>query len=131
MTTGAAGSGASVSFASGEVHVSRLIVAIAFAITLLAAGHAKAGGYYPGYYDGYYGGGYGYGYYAPGYYGYYGGYYDDPYYPAYRTYWGPVGPIPIVSPILTAIFTPGPRCQHRVPVVDFQGEVRGGWVNGC
>ena len=105
--------------------MSRLIIVIAFVATLLPAGQARAGGYYPGYYPDYYGDGYDYGYYEPGYYGY-----GEPYY-AYRYYWGPVGPIPIISPIITALFSPGPRCQHRVPVVNYQGEVRGGWVNGC
>ena len=103
--------------------MSRLIVAIAFAASLLAAGQARAGGYYPDYYPGYYGDGYDQGYYGAGYYGYY----DEPY-DAYRYYWGP---IPIISPIVTTLFGPGPRCQHRVPVLNYQGELRGGWVNGC
>ena len=109
-----------------EAHVSRLVIAIAFMAGLLSVNQASAGGYYPGDYPGYYGDGYDYGYYGPRYHGYYG----EPY-PAYRDYWGPVGPIPIISPLVTAIFSPGPRCQHRVPVLNYQGELRGAWVNGC
>jgi hypothetical protein len=98
--------------------VARLIFAMVLAATLLAAGQASAGGYYPGGYDDHYHDGY----YGSRYYGY-----DEPY-GAYRYYWGP---IPIISPIITSVFGPGPRCQHRVPVMNYQGELRGGWVNGC
>ena len=118
-----------------EANVLRSIFAITVALVVLAANQANAGGYYYGGYRGYYGGGYGY--YGPhpyrGYYGY-GGYYGPRAYygpygyygPAYnvRPYYGPV-------PILSTLFGPGPRCQHRVPVMNYQGEVRGGWINGC
>ncbi len=98
----------------------RSIFAITVALVALAAKQANAGGYYYGGYGGYDPGGYGY--YAPP---YYRGPYDD-YAPDYnvRFYNGPV-------PILSDLFGPGPRCQHRVPVVNYQGEVRGGWINGC
>lgn len=101
--------------------MTRLIAAIALALSLMGAGQAQAGGYYyPGGYAGYYDDGYGY--YGRGYYDY-----DAPY-DAYRYYWGPV---PILSPIVTTLFGPGPRCQHRVPVLNYQGELRAGWVAGC
>ncbi|HZQ13881.1 MAG TPA: hypothetical protein VFB31_13835 [Pseudolabrys sp.] len=102
--------------------MTRLIAAIALAVSLLGAGQAQAGGYYPGGYAGYYDDGYAPGYYGRGYYGY-----AEPSY-AYRYYWGPV---PIISPIVTTLFGPGPRCQHRVPVLNYQGELRAGWISGC
>jgi len=100
--------------------VLRSIFAITVALVVLATSQANAGGYYYGGYGGYYPAGYGY--YAPP---YYRGPYDY-YAPDYnvRFYDGPV-------PILSALFGPGPRCQHRVPVVNYQGEVRSGWINGC
>ncbi len=98
--------------------MSRLIFAIALALSLVAARQASAGGYYEGYGPDYYHGGYGY--YEP--HPYYPGYYE-PYYET-RPYYGPV-------PFFSALFRPGPRCQHRVPVQNYQGEWRDGWVSGC
>ncbi len=103
-----------------EANVLRSIFAITVTLVVLAASHANAGGYYYGGYGGYYPGGYGY--YAPPYYRGPYGYYAPDY--NVRFYDGPV-------PILSALFGPGPRCQHRVPVMNYQGEVRGGWINGC
>jgi len=100
--------------------MSRLIIAIALALSLVVARQASAGGYYDVYPSDYYHGDYGY--YAPHYHPYYPGYYE----PSYETrlYYGPV-------PFFSALFGPGPRCQHRVPVQNFQGELRDGWVSGC
>src|SRR5579862_1282708 len=124
MTIGAAGCGDTGSSARQisdritEANVSRSIFAITIALVMLAASQASAGGYYVDGPDGYYPGGYGY--YEPPYRGFYG--YAPGY--AYRDYYGPI-------PLLSALFGPGPRCQHRVPVLNYQGEVRDGWINGC
>ena len=93
--------------------MSHSIFAITLAVSLVAATQASAGGYYVDYdahgpYD----------YYEP----YYRGQYE-PYY-EYRYYYGPF-------PFFFAWFGPGPRCQHRVPVQNYQGELRDGWVSGC
>jgi hypothetical protein len=99
-------------------------LAILLATTFGISRPADAGGYYG---DGYYGDGY----YGGGYYGG-GGYYDEQ---RYRGYYGPYDgyregyytPLPFFP--FVDVYTH--RCQHRVPVQGYNGEVRGGWVSGC